>query len=277
MPHLNVNGARLWCDTMGQGEPLLLHHGYAASRDNWLPVAERLAASCKVVLMECRGCGASENTEKGYNLAQYALDAVELMKQLGHTKFSFGGHSMGGGVGMQIAFDHGDKLNKLILMASVGSKGLIGDSFRANVEDRLAARKRKDKDFFMKEQMSERFRPEVQTEEWFNLRVHHLMNVVSDGHLVDSMTSLQNMGFEEKLAAVNHHTLVMSGGVDPLLKTNLQDFARLPNASLQVFFRAAHEIAIHEPEGVAETIKSFMRHGALSAKTLKNKTLKTAP
>ena len=68
-------------------------------------------------------------------------------------------------------------------------------------------------------------------------------------------------------------TLVLAGGVDPLLNANLDDYRRLPNACLQVFFRAAHEIGIHETEGVAETIHQFMQHGALNAATLKARKL----
>ena len=59
------------------------------------------------------------------------------MQQLGNRWFSFAGHSMGGEVGMTLALNHPDKLEKLVLMASIGSKGLVGDIFRANVDARL--------------------------------------------------------------------------------------------------------------------------------------------
>jgi hypothetical protein len=42
MPHLMINNANLWYDTLGKDEPLLLHHGYTANRENWLPVAKIL-------------------------------------------------------------------------------------------------------------------------------------------------------------------------------------------------------------------------------------------
>ena len=273
MPHLTINNANLWYDTLGAGQPLLLHHGYTASRENWWPVAEILKQHYQVVLIECRGCGESEHTEGGYNFEQYALDAVELMRQLGHERFSFAGHSMGGGVGMTLAINHSGKLNKLVLMASVGSGGLVGDGFMANVNARLEARRNKDRDFFERDYAAGRFRPEVQTEDWKNLRVHHLMNVVSDKHLIDSMRAMQTMDVTADLKNINTPTLVLSGGVDSLLNANLDDYRRLPNASLQVFFRAGHEVGIHETDGVADAIHQFMQHGALNAKTLRAKNL----
>ena len=49
MPHADINGARLWFDVRGTGEPLLLHHGYTASRVNWLPVADRLQDRYQII------------------------------------------------------------------------------------------------------------------------------------------------------------------------------------------------------------------------------------
>ncbi|MEX1236934.1 MAG: alpha/beta fold hydrolase, partial [Pseudomonadales bacterium] len=110
MPHATINNARLWYDVMGKGEPLLLHHGYTASRDNWMPIAERLQDRFQVILMECRGAGDSEDTEDGYSLAQYAEDVIGLVDHLGIQQFSYGGHSMGGGVGYVLAAQYAHRL-----------------------------------------------------------------------------------------------------------------------------------------------------------------------
>ena len=123
-----------------------------------------------MVVIECPECGDSEHPADGCNLDQYALDSIGLMQQLGHHRFSFAGHSMGGGVGMTLALKHPDKLEKLVLMASIGSKGLIGNSFRENVDARLEARRNKDRNFFERDYSAGLFRPEVQTEDWKNNR-----------------------------------------------------------------------------------------------------------
>ena len=99
------------------------------------------------------------------------------------------------------------------------------------------------------------------------------MNVVSDTHLIDSMKSMQTTDYGDDLKNIDIPTLVLSGGVDSLLNTNLDDYRRLPNACLQVFFRAGHEVGIHETEGVADAIHAFMQHGALNAHTLRARNL----
>lgn len=98
-----------------------------------------------------------------------------------------------------------------------------------------------------------------------------MMNVISERHLIDAMQSLQSMDYTEALAGIETPTLVIAGGVDPLMKTNIEDYQRLPNAALHVFSRAAHEIGIHETEGTAKAIDAFMQHGPLNADTLKQR------
>ena len=65
------------------------------------PVAQPnglVEADFRVILMECRGTGESEHTEKGYHLEQYAADVLGLLNHLGLERVAFAGHSMGGGI-----------------------------------------------------------------------------------------------------------------------------------------------------------------------------------
>jgi aminoacrylate hydrolase len=266
MPHATINNARLWYDTLGNGEPLLLHHGYTASRDNWMPIAERLKAHYRIILMECRGAGDSEDTADGYSLAQYASDVIGLVDHLGIDRFSFAGHSMGGGVGYVLGTQHSDRLNKLILMAPIPSGGTPGPD-REQLQRRIDARKRGDRVFFLETMMASRFRPDVQTDAWFERRVDHLLRV-SERHLVDGAETMAALDLEDALPEMKSPTLMLAGAVDGLLRANLRDFMRLPNASLHVFSRAGHEVAIHEPDGVSEMIHTFMQHGPVTAKSL---------
>ena len=148
MPIANINEADLWYEVMGQGEPLLLHHGYTASRVNWMPVAERLKDRYQIILMECRGTGESEHTQSGYEIAQYALDVVGLLDHLALKRVAFAGHSMGGGIGFELGVHHSDRLTKLILKAAIPSGG-IGPYSQDLLDQQLAARARGDRAFFL--------------------------------------------------------------------------------------------------------------------------------
>lgn len=269
MPHANINNARLWYDVMGKGEPLLLHHGYTASRDNWMPVAERLCDRYQIILMECRGAGDSEDTDDGYTLAQYAKDVLGLIDHLGIQRFSFAGHSMGGGIGYVLGTQYPEHLEKLILMAPIPSGGTQGPD-RDMLAQRLEARRNKDREFFKRTMIATRFRPDVQTDDWFERRVNHLLTV-SDGHVVGGAETMAALDVENQLSEMQVPTLMIAGAVDGLLTANLNDYMRLPHASLHVFSRAGHDVAIHEPDGVSDAIHQFMQYGPVTAAMLMQK------
>jgi len=267
MPKAKVNGATLWYTTMGEGEPILLHHGYTACRDNWMPVAQILKNKYQIILMECRGAGESEDTIDGYNLSQYAKDVIGLADHLDIEKFSFAGHSMGGGIAYLLGLNHPERLNKLILMAPIPSGGIKSMPSDHYFEQRMTARKNGDREYFKSEMEASRFRPEVQTDTWFESRVDQLLRV-SDAHIIDGMQTMFDLDVENQLPTLNIPTLMIAGAVDSLITANLSDYQRLPDASLHVFSRAGHDIAIHEPEGVSNAIDAFMEHGPLSADKL---------
>ena len=263
MPFANVNGARLWYDvlpaTRSAADTLLLHHGYTASRVNWLPVAQRLAGRYQVVLMECRGTGESEHTADGYTLEQYAADVIGVADHLRLAQFTYAGHSMGGGVGYVLALNYAARLSRLILMAAVPADGFPAPDVAAR-EQHIAVRKRRDRQTLLEQYRASRIRPDVETDAWFNSRVDHIFSV-SDGHYEQGAESMQRLSVGERLGTLITPTLVLAGAGDGLLSANIDDFRRLPNATLHVFSRAGHELAIHEPAGVADAIDAFMTYG----------------
>ena len=238
MPIANINEADLWYDVMGQGEPLLLHHGYTASRVNWMPVAERLKDRYQIILMECRGTGESEHTQSGYEIAQYALDVVGLLDHLALERVAFAGHSMGGGIGPY-------------------SQDLL--------DQQLAARARGDRAFFLNRYHQGRTLAELEDDDWFEDRVNHLMTV-SDGHIAGGLETMSNLNLTAQLGELTTPTLVIAGSGDGLLNANLQDYQRLPNADLAVLSRVGHEVAVHAPDAVAEAIDKFMTYGPTAPK-----------
>lgn len=266
MPYAHINGASLWYEIRGQGEPLLLHHGYTASRVNWMPVAQRLQADYQVILMECRGTGESEHTPTGYHLSQYAADVVGLLDHLGFDRVTFAGHSMGGGIGYMLALDYPERLERLVLMAPIPAQG-VGEITPELREQRLTERRTGDRAAVLARYRAMRFRADVETEAWFSDRVDHIFNV-SDGHFEQSAESMRDLNVVDRLHEILLPTLMIAGAVDNLLVPNLLDFMRLPNATLEVLSRAGHEVAVHEPARVADAIRSFMTHGAVTGASL---------
>lgn len=263
MSFATINGARLWHDSLGycntDAPAILLHHGYTASRVNWMPVAARLAQRFRVILMECRGTGDSQHTPDGYTLAQYAADVIGMADHLGLQRFTYAGHSMGGGIGYLLGLDHGHRLERLILMASVPADGFPAPDEAAR-EARRALRRDRRRAELLAQYKTQSPRPDVETDAWFNSRIDHIFGV-SDGHYEGGAHSMQTLNVGERIAQIITPTLVLAGSADALLAANLKDFARLPNAALHVFSRAGHDVALHEPDAVTKAIEDFMLFG----------------
>ncbi len=264
MPHVAVNGARLWyedADASSGRDPILFHHGYTASRVNWAPAANLLRDRYRVILMECRGTGESEHTADGYSLEQYAADVVGVADHLGLGRFTYAGHSMGGGIGYRLALDYPERLERLVLMAPIPADG-IATTVPLRPQPTEA-----DRDLEVERGRRLRFRLDREPDEWVEDRARHVRSV-SPGHYAQSWESMRDLRVGDRLGEVQTPVLMIAGTADGLLAANLRDFQRLPNAALQVFSHAGHEVAIHEPEGVAQAIDQFMRMGVVTSRTL---------
>jgi haloacetate dehalogenase len=118
---LKVTGATINGVMAGQGSPVLLLHGAPQSMISWRLVAPLLARDHTVVVTDLRGYGDSSKPPDGDNHSNYskramALDQVEVMQQLGFTRFAVIGHDRGGRVGHRMALDHPDTVSRLAVL-----------------------------------------------------------------------------------------------------------------------------------------------------------------
>jgi haloacetate dehalogenase len=108
-------GATLRVRHGGEGPPVVLIHGHPRTHVTWHKVAARLAASHTVVCPDLRGYGESSQVEP-YTKRAMAADIVGVMRELGHERFSAVGHDRGALVAMRLGLDHGDVLDRLVIL-----------------------------------------------------------------------------------------------------------------------------------------------------------------
>lgn len=116
MVYLNVGDIRMYYETHGQGEPMLLIMGLGGHTLDWgwvLPL--KLAQYHRVIMFDNRGAGRSQQPSGPYSIAQMAEDTSNLMDSLGVEKARVFGVSMGGMIAQQLAIDQPQKVTKLVL------------------------------------------------------------------------------------------------------------------------------------------------------------------
>lgn len=107
----------------GGTRPLVLVHGNMTSSLHWDVLMEALPSEYKIYAVDMRGFGESSYHTPVDSLHDFAVDLNEWTEKVGLSSFMLMGWSTGGGVAMDFAADHSQKVNKLILLASVGTRG----------------------------------------------------------------------------------------------------------------------------------------------------------
>jgi pimeloyl-ACP methyl ester carboxylesterase len=115
---INVNGVELHVALAGEGEPLVLLHGYPQSGEIWRLVAPELAKTHRVIIPDLRGFGLSSIVEDGYELSNVAEDIHQLVLALGHDQVDVVAHDWGGAVGAIYALRYRDEVRRLAFIES---------------------------------------------------------------------------------------------------------------------------------------------------------------
>ncbi len=128
-----IHGYRRAYRIAGSGPALLLIHGIGDNSTAWEPVHAHLARRFTVIAPDMLGHGQSDKPRADYSVAAYANGMRDLLSVLDIESVTVVGHSLGGGVAMQFAYQFPQLVNRLIL---VGAGGVTKD---VNIALRLAA------------------------------------------------------------------------------------------------------------------------------------------
>jgi pimeloyl-ACP methyl ester carboxylesterase len=104
----------------GSGPALLLIHGIGDSSESWEPLMAALARDHTVVAPDLLGHGGSAKPRADYAVAAYANGMRDLLDVLGIERATVVGHSLGGGVAAQLAYQYPERCDRLVLVASGG-------------------------------------------------------------------------------------------------------------------------------------------------------------
>ena len=126
-----VHGRSVSYVEAGEGPVLLLIHGIAGYCENWREVVEPLARDNTVIVPDLPGHGASAPGGGDYSIGALAAGLRDLLLALGHERATVAGHSLGGGVAMQLAYQFPEMVERLVLVSSGGLGPEVSPVLRA--------------------------------------------------------------------------------------------------------------------------------------------------
>jgi pimeloyl-ACP methyl ester carboxylesterase len=252
------NGVKIHYLVEGQGEPVLLIHGFTANiQGQWAApgVIKALAADYRVIALDNRGHGQSG---KPHDPKQYGTemveDAVRLLDHLKIDKAHVVGYSMGGTIACKLLVSHPDRL----LSVTLGGSGGIREGAVPRRYEALADSLEQGKGFGpLVEALTPAGRPRP-TEEQLQ-QINRRLEASNDTKaLAAVIRGLKELAVaEDKLKANRVPTLALIGEIDPL-KKGVDDLeGRLANFRAVVIDGADHMTAFARPEFIKE-LKGFL-------------------
>ncbi len=117
---VTIHGHHTAYRQLGSGPVVLLVHGMASSSSTWQGVIPRLAERSTVIAPDLLGHGGSAKDATDHTLGGLASSLRDLLVLLGHERATLVGHSLGGGVAMQFAYQFPERVERLVLVSSGG-------------------------------------------------------------------------------------------------------------------------------------------------------------
>jgi pimeloyl-ACP methyl ester carboxylesterase len=257
MPILQIDGLSFHYLVEGAGPPLLLLHGHGGSCRSWHHQVPDFSKSYRVICLDLRGFGESAKPPGSYSAELLAKDAAEVIRQVAGGPAHVLGHSMGGGIALQLALDAPELVRSLcivnsqahfvpegfvvrfVMWASRWIPRLLG--FKAHGKS-VAAAYLPDSKFAAER---ERF-------------IEHWTKNDLQGYLA-AARGLDTFDIRSRLGEINAPTLVVGSEQDILPMEAKQDLvARLKNARLVVVKDSRHLVTLDQPEMLNRTVLEFL-------------------
>ena len=131
LQELTLHGHRVAYRAAGSGPVIVLVHGITSDSSTWERVMPYLAKRFTVIAPDLLGHGDSAKPRGDYSLGAYASGVRDLLVALGHDRATFVGHSLGGGIAMQLAYQFPERCERLVLVDSGGLGREVGLLLRA--------------------------------------------------------------------------------------------------------------------------------------------------
>jgi pimeloyl-ACP methyl ester carboxylesterase len=133
--YASVNGLKMYYEIhgSGSGEPLVLLHGsFMAITNNWTGWIGELSKTRQVIAVEMQGHGRTADIDRDFSYENLADDVAAMLDHLKIKQADLLGYSMGGGVAMQVAIRHPEKVRKVVSISAVLRKnGLVQEALDA--------------------------------------------------------------------------------------------------------------------------------------------------
>ncbi len=270
----DVNGIKICYEIKGEGEPILLVHGFGSKKETWIAQFKPFSEHFKIIRFDNRGAGKSDRPKGVYTMEVFADDIAGLLDYLEIDKVHIIGWSLGGMIVQNFVIKYPDRVKKMVLInTNYGQPDESGAEVYKNMRlVDLKLRKEDPKKSFWQSARGGfyiKFRKQMEAEpskKWYGLwSVEDLI----ENRMTDPPT-VEDIGVQAE-AANTHHTLERLHEIqnESLLITSTHDrvmpmavmkemHERIPNSTLKIIDKAGHDSPLSRAPEVNSIIIEFL-------------------
>jgi 3-oxoadipate enol-lactonase len=255
-------GVRVAYEIRGAGEPLTLVHGLAYDRNGWGRLPDLLAQRFRVVLIDNRGVGESDEPAGPYAVAQMAADVVAVLDDAGIERTNLFGVSLGGYIAQELALAHPERLAKLVLASTApgGPKAHpmpaagLGAFGKYPLMEREAGLR-----LMVENSLGERGVRDVPglADEIFAYRLAHAPSLAAWQAQAYAGATFDSY---DRIGAIQAPTLVVQGGADNVVDPHNAELLGelILNVRVEIVPDRGHLLVWEDSERVAELVTEFL-------------------
>ncbi|MCW5829360.1 MAG: alpha/beta fold hydrolase [Deltaproteobacteria bacterium] len=256
MPIADTGRLKIYYETHGRGDPVLMIMGLGATRHWWYKQVEALSRDFQVTVFDNRGVGETERPKAAWTLGDMALDTAALMDHLGIDSAHIVGASMGGMISQHFALEHPERVRKLVLACTTPAIGFKPPDPAAS--SLLTPRPGIGREQAARDSLKIMFVPEFIEqggEEISRVMDISLKWMAPARSLMNQIAAVMQHDTRHRLKDVFHPTMVITGAADILIPPEHSDLlaelipgarlVKIPNAGHGFFIEAAPEANQH--------------------------------
>ncbi|TFG25197.1 MAG: alpha/beta hydrolase [Promethearchaeota archaeon] len=277
----NINGIKLCYEVKGEGEHVLLVHGFGDRKEHWRGQFDYLSKYFKTIRLDNRGAGKSDRPDMVYKMDVYVDDIKGLLDFLNIEKTNIIGHSLGGMIVQNMAIKYPNRVNKIILINTIAGMTPPGVSPDQGIEmyrkNAIAGLKQMEKDplnaflngaknsysrdFWkkMKENPKHKFHGIWSVDDLIKEKNEYGPTEKDINHQAEA---LKSHNVYEKLHEIQNEVLIIAAEKDKscpkIMNEKIHEL--LPNSKFIVIEKAAHQSILEYPNIINQHIVKFLKN-----------------
>ncbi len=276
----NINGIRVCYEIKGEGEPVLLVHGFSDRKEHWRAQYGDLSNHFKVIRFDNRGAGKSDRPDGVYTMELLANDINGLLDYLKIKRTHIVGHSLGSMIVQNFAIMYPTRINKIVLINTIAGMtppGISPDQgieiYKKNAIAGVKARRKDPLNVFLegaKQSYSRGFWKQMKDDP--KKKFHNIWSVEdlveektlygpTEEDIIHQAEALASHNTYERLHEIKNEVLIIAADKDrscpKLMNEKIHEL--LPNSKFIVIENAAHQSILEYPHIINPYIIDFLK------------------